>query len=55
MTKPEPFVAWSVRIIRGRYRGQIARVVGYDHDGRLSCKFADGTYAMIPETHTRPE
>ena len=46
-----------VRITRGRRRGQLARVVGSmnTNDGRrLTCKFRDGVYEMIPERNTQP-
>ncbi len=51
------FKAHEVRITRGRRRGQLARAVGYmdTNDGRrLTCKFADGSYEMIPERNTQP-
>ena len=51
------FTAYDVRITRGRRRGQLARVVGHmnTNDGRrLTCKFRDGAYEMIPERNTEP-
>jgi hypothetical protein len=51
------FTAYDVRITRGRRRGQLARVVAHmnTNDGRrLTCKFRDGAYEMIPERNTQP-
>jgi hypothetical protein len=59
-----PFMAYEIKVTRGTRRGQTARVVGYDDPPvcesgefcrarRLSCKFSDGTYAMIRESSTK--
>ena len=48
-------VGYEVRILKGRRRGDVARVVGSmpSAEGRrLTCKFKDGTYEMILEQNT---
>jgi hypothetical protein len=62
ISRDPEFKAYEVQITRGKHRGQTAKVVGdmtvWENDlptnkRKLTCKLADGTFAMIPESSTR--